>query len=488
MSDPRTTDQPTILIEQSSVVAHVVIPPTADPALVNLQYLLLLGRERGLEMNSGVETALRAVADRFRENPSAMNEIIAVATPPEHGRDGFVEWRPGFDPGSAGDGTVAPDPESGKIDYYARRSFIRVRREDHIATIVPPTDGVDGRDVCGRTLAAAPGKQLTITTDASLERLGDGRLIAQIDGQLAYDGRRLSVNPVLEVRGTVDFSTGNIDFEGDVVIRRDVRDKFTVRATRSVSVDGLVDASHISCGGSLTARRGIAGRGEGTVEICGDAQVGYLDEVSGHIGGNLICAREIMRCRLFVAGDLLSDRGSLIGGCVTVAGNVRLAELGSGSDTPTELRLSQEPDKQSPAGKAAAEIRVLNTKIAGMEREIETLQSSVAARAPTVAERMSELASQVSELQAQVKALTELHPGVADASTFAFCSSTLEVQRLIHARVTLRMGHHVVFFNEAVKGPVRIWLEGPHNAMCQLGEGASKPLRTLGGVVDRAAA
>ncbi|MBK7405981.1 MAG: DUF342 domain-containing protein [Phycisphaerales bacterium] len=488
MADARAADQPTIVIEPQRTAARVVIPIGADPELVTVSMLLSLARERGVEVGSKGEEVLRRLSERFRAERAPLNEVFAEATPPRHGIDSSIEWQPGFDPSHAGEAAGPSDPSSGRIDFYARTSFIRVHREDHVATILPATEGLDGRDVCGRTLAASAGKPLTIEVDASLARLDDGRVIAQLDGQLSFDGRRIVVNPVLDVQGTVDFSTGNIAFEGDVVIRHDIRDRFRVRATKSVTVEGLVDASHIECGGDLTARRGVAGRAEGTIEVGGSAHIGYLDEVSGHIGKDLLCAREIMRCHLFVGGNLVSDLGAIIGGCVTVAGDVRVADLGSGGDTPTELRLTKEPDIDSPEGKAAAEVRALHAQVATMEKELATLRSSATARTPTAAERMTELEFEIADMQARLKALGFTDPAVEEAGLAGLCTSTLTVSRMVHARVTLRLGHHLIVFNDPVKGPIRIWLEGTRDAMYQLGEGTPRSLRDMPGVMDRAAA
>ncbi len=62
----------------------------------------------------------------------------------------------------------------------------------------------------------------------------------------------------------MDFSTGNIDFEGDVRVLKGIRDIFEVRATGNIEVGGLIEASTIDAGGSVFAKGGMAGaRGVG---------------------------------------------------------------------------------------------------------------------------------------------------------------------------------------------------------------------------------
>lgn len=487
MTDQQQAGNVSVVLETGNVAARVVIPAGADPQTLTLQLLTALARERGVEMTPAAERALDAIAQRARLDPEPISEVFIRATPPEHGQPGHIEWRPGFNP-------EAPDEQEyqaseGKVDYYAHRSFVRVSRENQVATIHEPTPGTDGRDVTGRTLSANPGKSLAITIGQGMLKLDDGRLVAQSDGLLRFDGKKIMVDPVLEIQGTVDFSTGNIDFDGDVVIRRDIRDKFKVQATQNITIDGLIDASHIVCGGNLSARRGVAGRGEGTLEVQGDAHIGYLDSVKGHVGGTLHFAREVMHCAVSVGGDLVSDLGRVIGGRMSVAGNVRIAQLGSESETPTELHLTVVLDGASPAGEAAAELDKLQKQVVAMEKVVAGIKANPGPPNPSAAERLTELVFEIGSANQQIAKLTDRFPHLAPTEEQPIgCDSTLEILKQIHGRVSVTFGNHTVSFNDTVKGPVRIWLEGTRDVMCKFGDGEAKPIRTLTCVTDRAAA
>lgn len=487
MTGPQQAENASVVLDAKNLAARVIIPAGTEPESLSLQLLFSLARERGVELTPTAEKGLAAIVERFKLSPEPVNEVFLQATPPTHGDPGAIRWQPGFNPDAPGEQEHAAISDDDRVDYYAHQSFVRVRKEDHVATIHEPTHGIDGRDVTGRTLPATPGKALAITIEPSLSKLADGRVIAQLDGLLTYQGKKLRVDPVLEIQGTVDFSTGNIDFDGDVVIRRDIRDKFLVKATQNVTIEGLIDASHIDCGGNLAARRGVAGRGEGTLHVHGDAHVGYLDAVTGHIDGSLYFAKEMMHCTISVGADLVSDIGRVIGGRVTVSGNVRIAELGSESETPTTLRLTAVPDDDSPAGKAAHEIAALHKRIAGWKKELDTLHAHSGAITPSAAERMTELTFELNEAESRVAALTTKHPIVASTERVG-CDSTIDILKQIHGRVDLTIGTHTVRFAEAVRGPIRIWLEGAREVMCKFGDGTPKPIRTITGVTDRVAA
>ena len=88
------------------------------------------------------------------------------------------------------------------------------------------------------------GKNTEISEDGT-------QLVASIAGSVDFTGNVFQVKPVLEVPGDVDFSTGNINFLGDVNIRGNVLSGFTVRAMGNVRVEGVVEA-----GSSVEAGQG----------------------------------------------------------------------------------------------------------------------------------------------------------------------------------------------------------------------------------------
>ena len=101
---------------------------------------------------------------------------------------------------------------------------------------------------------------------------------------------------------------------------------------------------------------------------------------------------------------------------------------------------------------------------------------------------MTELTFELTDAESRVATLNDQHPALAAAPGRVGCDSTVDILKLVHGRVDLTIGTHTVRFAEAVKGPIRIWLEGTREVMCKFGEGTPKPIRTITGVTDRVAA
>ena len=57
------------------------------------------------------------------------------------------------------------------------------------------------------------------------------------------DRKSAKVSNTLEIDQNVDFSTGNIDFPGNVIVHRSVKDCFTVKARDDIEVRGLIEAA-----------------------------------------------------------------------------------------------------------------------------------------------------------------------------------------------------------------------------------------------------
>lgn len=359
MAKARESQRAMIVLEADNLAARAVIPAGVDPDTVTPEALTALARERGVQIDACRQQALAEIAADFEASPAPIDRVFARAEPPEPGRDARIEWRPGHDPNDPAGGRPPEADDDGRVDHYARQAFVRVHAGDLVATVHPATPGKAGRDVTGLVIAPTPGAALPLTLDASLRLLPDGRVFADRDGRLRFQGSMIIVDPVLEIEGTVDFHTGHVEFDGDVHIHHDIRDRFRVKAAGRLAVNGLVDSCHLECSKDLVAPRGIAGRGEGTINVGRNALVGYLDQVRGNVGQTLNFSKSIRRCTLAIGGDLIGAGGAVVAGVTTVAGNVRVGELGSESETPTELRLAALPGSGGRAAAGESTVEVL---------------------------------------------------------------------------------------------------------------------------------
>ncbi|MEM7754296.1 MAG: FapA family protein [Planctomycetota bacterium] len=232
-----------------------------------------------------------------------------------------------------------PGADDTDIDFYEVSAFVIVRNGAMIGTVLEPTKGVDGIGVRGETLPAESGELAAIQLGEGLDVIGRSEVRAAIDGRLVRAVGEIRVEEVLRVKDAVDFSTGNIDFPGDVLVNSGVKDRFRVRSDGDIEIRDLVEAAHIETPYNVNFITGMAGREAGTLAVGRDLTSRYLDGVRGSIDGVCRVAREINACDLLIGSRLECPAGAVMGGRVRVAGGCDVGQLGGPGGLETELVL-----------------------------------------------------------------------------------------------------------------------------------------------------
>jgi len=328
-----------IIISPDKSRAELYVPPGFPPDRLTQQACIRPVIEAGIPSGQGVsQKIVTLIASAKTSHGGELRTLIAETLPPVAGEDGRVEWslgEAGNEPQEQGD-----DP----IDFYAQSSYTLVEPRQVIGKIIPTIPGVPGTDIFGKPIAAKNGKPARIKLGKNICKSPNGELVAQAGGPLVCSGDHVKILDLIEVPEYVDFSTGNIQFQGDVHIHKGVRDRFVVQATGHVIIDGLVEAATIKCGGTLAVRGGFAGRERGVAQIGGDMAGKYLDNVQGEVKGELRIDREIVNSELTVCGTLNSPTSTIMGGKITCHGKAELAVLGSPSGAPTQLVMTGKKD------------------------------------------------------------------------------------------------------------------------------------------------
>jgi uncharacterized protein (DUF342 family) len=156
---------------------------------------------------------------------------------------------------------------------------------------------------------------------------------------MANAAGRIDIVPVYEVAGDLDYSVGNIDFPGDVIVRGDVRSGFAITATGSIVVQGLVESATITAGQDLTVM-GVVGERWSVFTVQGDLTAQYLHTTEAHVGGSVVVAREVMNCRIDAERLTMAATGRLVGGTVTVRAGIDAGAIGAANGTLTEVTVS----------------------------------------------------------------------------------------------------------------------------------------------------
>lgn len=282
-----------------------------------------------------------------------------------------------------------PVDEFNRVDFTASSSTQNVEKDQEICHIAPPTPGLPGRTVTDQAIPTRDGVPAVPPMGRNTLLNEDGSaLIAGRAGGLEFSGRAFQVNPLLDIAGNVDYSTGNINFLGDVHVHGDVCSGFTVRAMGNIQVDGVVESCTIEAGGDVVLTKGVQGNNQAVIRAHRDVYAKFLENCSVHAKENLH-SECIIGCEVYCDAAVYaqSGRGVIIGGKVRAAREVGANTVGSKTEVRTSIVLGGMPCEDF-------EKALLNEEIAQLELQLKELERQP--ESPTKLSRMSKVRMRVS--------------------------------------------------------------------------------------------
>jgi uncharacterized protein len=236
--------------------------------------------------------------------------------------------------------------EDGSVDLK-ELNFIQNRKtKDVLATLLPAEEPVPGMNVLGQEIPPPPmprKREIAAGENASFSKSGN-TIVALVDGNAYLKGNAVCVEPVVSV-ARVDYETGNIRFEGSVVVTGSVADGFVVEAGGAVEIGECLGRATVQAGRDVLLRGGMNGDGEGTVRAGGSIRAKYIENARVSCAGDLIVDELLMHTDFVTEGDLImrGRRGEYLGGNGVVGGNLWCKQLGSPSEVPTRISIGIEP-------------------------------------------------------------------------------------------------------------------------------------------------
>jgi len=251
--DTETTLLSPLWISPDRTSAHFLnLPQSRNAKYPNLEQMQDLLNRAGIVYGYDAErwsNTLRAL-----EAGGAREFLLPVATgtSPRQAADAEFEWVVQTE--SYAPGKILDD---GSIDFRDRNLASLVGEGDLLGRLVPSVLGTTGRDIFGEELVPPPPAGIEVVTGAYVctkpEESGSMAFFSEVGGGISTSsstariGSRwqkrinIAVYPVATIEGNVDYESGNIDFNGDVVIKGSVQSQFIVKATGTVTIGGYVE-------------------------------------------------------------------------------------------------------------------------------------------------------------------------------------------------------------------------------------------------------
>jgi uncharacterized protein (DUF342 family) len=305
-----------------------VVPPMPVPVEQLLAALHQNGVVFGIDEKALVSLATNPVGDGM---------LVARGTPPSPGTPARVEYYFSADPINVG----PVEADGGRVDYREGRVIQNVVEGQVLARKIPGIPGTPGSAVTGQPIPPLPIKEIHLLAGKNVELSPDKlEVVATVTGVPMMERNRISVRPVFTV-DEVDFSVGNINFQGSVVVKGGVNAGFTIRATEDVEVRGYVEGGLIQAGGSVMIKGGV--RNHAIVEAQGDVTARFVDSESSISARRDITIQSDALHSTLSAGKRILIGGHLIGGLSKAGEFVQAGSLGTPHETPTRIEINQDP-------------------------------------------------------------------------------------------------------------------------------------------------
>lgn len=371
---------------------------------------------RALRANGVIDGYLDEAIQNTAHYPPKDEALVAQGSDPVPGEPARVEYF------FHDDEAFRPMVEAGtgKVDFREGHVITTVTPGQVVARKIPATPGTPGRTVTGALIPAAHGKDLHILGGKNVE-LSEDKLVATstVMGIPKVIKNRISVLPVFTV-DDVNFKTGNINFQGSVVVRGSVHPGFSIKATEDIAVEGVIETAVLEAGGSIRVKGGV--RSGSKLNAAGDIHVYFCDSNSElHAGGEIVVKNDALHSTLIARSRIVVGR-ALIGGLARASVSIQTFNGGTAAETLTRIELIQ--------GGSLEEMESLRDQIEDLEIEIHDVTAKIQAEmAKPHGAGTAELQKltplkvtkniQLTQLKMRLKELTEEESGMPEP-TFTF--------------------------------------------------------------------
>ena len=269
--------------------------------------------------------------------------------------------------------------ENGMADYRELGDIPVVYKDAVVMQRTPPIEGKKGCDIFGEVIVPKVGADTPFSKDMTgvyVNPEDENQLLSSVTGQPVAVPNGMTVSPILTLK-KVDFSTGNIRFDGAIVIKGDVTEGMSVFALEDVVIDGSVINASVKSMGSLNIKGGVTGTSElfanadinikngaqgsqdqteeekakntGKIVARGSVVIGFAENFHIEAGSDIVISKYAMNSQLmagnkiFAGGKNGSKKSSIMGGSSCALVLIKAVIVGSLSGIKTHLQVGLNP-------------------------------------------------------------------------------------------------------------------------------------------------
>ncbi len=236
-------------------------------------------------------------------------------------------------------------------DFKDQGDVTLVEQGEPIMRRIPATPGSLSKNIFGEPLSPVPGINTPFSSSLSGVVVSDddpNLLIASESGQPVVVKNGISIGKTISLN-KIDLTTGNIIFEGSVIVNGDVGSGMIVHARQDITVKGQVENAILDAGGNILIRGAIAGKADKPTETTalranGSITAKFIEHAFIKSNNSIyaqdwVLASDLTAFNDIVVGSDNSSKGQITGGVLVAGLLVKAIKLGASSQIKTSIEV-----------------------------------------------------------------------------------------------------------------------------------------------------
>jgi len=262
--------------------------------------------------------------------------------------------------------------KDGSINFQDRGEIPYVEEDAFLAAKIFPEKGIPGIDVFGREMPVDEPVDLTFSSGPGTRMSEDGvRIYATTAGQPHLDALgNVSVCPEFQLKGDLGFETGDVNFDGNVIVNGTVKQGFKVRCASLTAKE--IQGAEINITGDLNVSLGIIDTK--LVKVKGSVQAKFVHNSEINAFGDLIVQKEIIDSKINLSGACINETGSIINSKISAKMGISAGSIGNESSKPSTLTVGVDEHTNLLVAKVDSKLNINNNAINELKAEVKELE------------------------------------------------------------------------------------------------------------------
>ncbi|MCR5271437.1 MAG: FapA family protein [Lachnospiraceae bacterium] len=420
---------------------------------VGVVFNITEGMVKDLLFAEGVKVNPDCDAIKYLIDGANYNEEVVVARgkAPIDGLDGIIDFK--IDVNDTKKKPIIR--EDGTVDYKNSLQLAIVKEGDLLATYTKPTSGQYGFDVYTQMVAPKPGKELrTLHGKGILFDAESGEYTAEYAGHVVESGSSYKIEKLFQINGDVDIESGNIVFNGDVIVTGDVRSGMMIDADGDVFIHGHVGAAKVLSKKNITISKGVQSKDQGILKANGTVTCKFVERCRIEANEN-VYADSILHSTVIARGHVVvnASRGVVIGSNICGMLGVTVKEAGNDSEMPTILQSGVPREEIRRVHDMELQLKELEEKLRTLEQHQRTLDGVSNPAKEIVDVRAKVMRAKVVVSSEQARLHEEMDP-IKLLMEHAKRESKVHITGVIHPGVNIHINGINYIVDRAIAGVV----------------------------------